>query len=206
VRFANESLGVLEEHPNPDIRRIYAGEIAAQVGLPVEDFVSRIGNQRKRLSVEPTRSRQRVPMENAEFAALVLLVQEWDSIAEWLIEALFDSDANRLAFLALADAGNLAGALDAAPPDARDVLERAAVADLDLDAVVEAKSLIAAATKRELRQRTRMIDAVSLEEDRAAKLDLMALDEPDSVRALASAESLLGWLHRRTEERSAAVE
>jgi DNA primase len=141
-------------------------------------------------------------MENAEFAALVLLVQEWDSIAEWLIEGLFDDDANRMAFLALAEEGDLNGALDVAPPDAREVLERAAVADLELDATVEAQSLIAAATRRELRHRTGLTDPMSLEEDRAARLDLMALGETDHVRALAAAESLLGWLHRRTEERS----
>ena len=44
-------------------------------------------------------------MENAEFAALVLLVQDWNSIAPWLVESLFDDDANRMAFLALAEVG-----------------------------------------------------------------------------------------------------
>lgn len=141
-------------------------------------------------------------MENAEFAALVLLVQEWDSIAEWLIEGLFDDDANRMAFLALAEQGDLNRALEVAPPDAREVLERASVADLELNATVEAQSLIAAATRRELRHRTGLIDPMSLEEDRAARLDLMALGETDPDRALTAAESLLGWLHRRTDERS----
>ncbi len=204
VRFANEAMGVLEEHPNPDIRRIYAGEIAAQIGLPVEDFVSRIGNRTRRLTIEPVRSgRHRAPMENAEFAALVLLVQEWDSIAEWLIEALFDDDANRMAFLALAEAGDLTAALASAPPDARDVLERASVADLELDATVEARTLIAAAARRELRRRTGLVDVVSVEEDRAARLDVETLNGTDGESALVAAESLLGWLHRRTRERSA---
>jgi DNA primase len=81
------------------------------------------------------------------------------------------------------------------------VLERASVADLDLDATVEAQSLIAAATRRELRHRTGLTDPMSLEEDRAARLDLMALGESDPVRASVAAESLLGWLHRRSDER-----
>ena len=34
--------------------------------------------------------------------AIVLLVQDWNSIAEWLIEELFDLEPNRLAFVALA--------------------------------------------------------------------------------------------------------
>ncbi len=57
--------------------------------------------------------RARGPMENAEFAALVLLVQDWNSIAPWLVESLFDDDANRMAFLALAESGgDIQGALE----------------------------------------------------------------------------------------------
>lgn len=202
VRYANRALEVVNEHPNPDVRAIYAGEIAAHVGLSVEEFTQRARDRAQRPIDVPTQTRRRAPMENAEFAALVLLVQAWDSIAEWLIEGLFDDDANRMAFLALAEAGSLTGALEIAAPDARDVLERAAVADLDLDAGVEARSLIAAATKRELKHRTRLEDVASLEEDRAAHIDLRTLSETDQPRALAAAESLLGWLHRRTDERS----
>jgi DNA primase len=203
ARLAEEAMTVVNEHPNANVRKLYAGEVAAQVGLPVGDLVRIAERGVRRPQVEVKARRQNAPMENAEFAALVLLVQQWDSIAEWLIEALFDDDANRMAFLALAEAGNLNGALETAPPDAREVLERASVADLDLDATVEAQSLIAAATRREMRHRTGLVDLALLEEDRAAKLDLMTLGEADSNLALAASESLLGWLHRRTEERSA---
>jgi DNA primase len=202
ARLAEEAMAVVNEHPNANVRKLYAGEVAAQVGLPVADLVKLAERGVRRPSIEVKAKRQSGPMENAEFAALVLLVQEWDSIAEWLIEGLFDNDANRLAFLALAEERDLNGALDVAPPDAREVLERVSVADLDLNATVEAQSLIAAATRRELRHRTGLTDPMSLEEDRAARLDLMALGETDPDRALAAAESLLGWLHRRTEERS----
>jgi DNA primase len=202
ARLAEEAMAVVNEHPNANVRKLYAGEVAAQVGRPFADLVKLAERGVRRPSIEVKAKRQSGPMENAEFAALVLLVQEWDSIAEWLIEGLFDNDANRLAFLALAEERDLNGALDVAPPDAREVLERASVADLDLNATVEAQSLIAAATRRELRHRTGLTDPMSLEEDRAARLDLMALGETDPDRALAAAESLLGWLHRRTEERS----
>ena len=201
ARLAEEAMAVVNEHPNPNVRKLYAGEVAAKVGLPIADLVRLAERGVRRPSIDVAPRRRDGPMENAEFAALVLLVQEWDAIAEWLVEALFDDDANRMAFLALAEAGDLNGALGVAPPDARDVLERAAVADLELDATVEAQSLIAAATRREMRPRTSLVDPASLEEDRAAKLDLMALSEGDPVRALAAAESLLGWLHRRTAER-----
>ena len=203
VRFGNAALEVINEHPNQDVRRIYAGEVAAHIGLSVDDFVSRVGDRRNRRPLEVAPRRAGARMENAEFAALVLLVQDWDSIAEWLVEALFDDDRNRMAFLALAEAGDLSGALEIAAPDAREVLQRAAVADLELDAVVEARQLIEAAVHRELRQRTRLTDAASLEQNRVARLDIEALRDPDPARSLAAAESLLGWLHRRTEERSA---
>jgi DNA primase len=39
-----------------------------------------------------------------------------------------------------------------------------------------------------------------MELDRDARLDVEALSDLDPERALAAAESLLGWLHRRTEE------
>ena len=111
---------------------------------------------RGRPAVQVAPKRTRGPMENAEFAALVLLVQDWDSIAPWLIEPLFDDDANRMAFVALAEAhGDLQQALETAAPDAREVLERAAVADLNLVPEVEARTLIGASVRRELKVRSR---------------------------------------------------
>jgi DNA primase len=202
VRLAEAAMAVVNEHPNVELKKLYAGEVAAQLDIPVRDLVEVAvrGSRRPSISVAPKRSRG--PMENAEFAALVLLVQAWDEIAPWLIEALFDDDANRMAFLALAEAdGDLQGALAAATPDAREVLERAAVADLNLVPEVEARTLIGAAARRELRSRSRLVDAASIEEDRAARLDLEALNDTDRERARAAADSLLGWLDRRREER-----
>ncbi|MEM1332787.1 MAG: hypothetical protein AAGG08_04935, partial [Actinomycetota bacterium] len=142
------------------------------------------------------------PTENAEFAALVLLCQEWDAIAEWLVEELFSDETNRLAFVALAEGGGLDGALGIASPEAREVLERAAMADLDLDATQEAFNLIRAAVRRELADASRSVDPDQIRSNSAAKLDLEALSGLDATRALAAAESLLGWLHRRSEQRS----
>ena len=201
ARLAEEAMAVVNEHPNANVRKLYAGEVAARVGLPVGDLVqiAERGSRRPAIQVETRRARG--PMENAEFAALVLLVQDWDEIAPWLIEQLFDDDANRMAFIALAEGGgDLQKALAVAPPDAREVLERAAVADLNLVPDVEARTLIGAATRRELRLRARRTDTAAIEEDRAARLDVDALNDGDRARAQAAAESLLGWLHRRSEE------
>ncbi len=203
AKLAEAAMAVVNEHPNQHVRKLYAGEVATRVGLPVGDLVelAERGVRRPAVHVEPKRARG--PMENAEFAALVLLVQDWDSIADWLVEALFDDDANRLAFLALADAdGDLQRALESVNPDAREVLERAAVADLQLAPEVEAKMLIAAAVRRELRQVSGETDPAEIERNRQARLDVETLGDIDPERALAAAESLLGWLHRRTEERT----
>jgi DNA primase len=202
ARLAEEAMAVVNEHPNANVRKLYAGEVATRVGLPVGDLVEIAERGTRRPAVQVAPARTRGPMENAEFAALVLLVQDWDEIAPWLIEALFDDDANRMAFVALADAhGDLDVALDTASPDARDVLERAAVADLNLMPDVEARTLIGAAARRELRSRSTLTDPAAIEEDRAARLDVEALGANDRDRALAAAESLLGWLHRRSDER-----
>jgi DNA primase len=201
ARLAEAAMAVVNEHPNPTVRKLYAGEVAAGVGLPVADLVKIAEAGTRRPAVQVRTKPPRGPMENAEFAALVLLVQEWDEIAPWLVEALFDDDANRMAFLALAEVdGDLSAALDVAPPDSRDVLERAAVADLRIDPLIEAKTLIAAAVRREVRGRTGLTDPDAIEEDRQARLDVQALNEADPERALMAAESLLGWLNRRAEE------
>ncbi len=202
ARLAEEAMAVVNEHPNANVRKLYAGEVAAKVGLPVGDLVQIAERGARRPAVQVAPRRSRGPMENAEFAALVLLVQDWDSIAPWLIEPLFDDDANRMAFVALADAhGDLQQALETAAPDAREVLERAAVADLNLVPDVEARTLIGASVRRELRVRSRLTDTGSIHEDRAARLDLDALNDTDRARGLAAADALLGWLDRRSQER-----
>jgi DNA primase len=206
ARLAEEAMAVVNEHPNANVRKLYAGEVATRVGLPVNDLVKLAERGAKHPAVQVQPRRSRGPMENAEFAALVLLVQDWDEIAPWLVEALFDDDANRMAFVALAEAsGDFQRALEVAAPDSRDVLERAAVADLNLVPDVEARTLIGAAVRRELRVRTRLTDPATIDEDRTARLDLEALGDTDRQRSLAAAESLLGWLNRRSEERTGGV-
>jgi DNA primase len=203
ARLAEEAMAVVNEHPNPNVRKLYAGEVATKVGLPVSDLVQIAERGSRRPAIHVAAKRSQGPMENAEYAALVLLVQDWDEIAPWLIEQLFDDDATRMAFVALAEVGgDLERALEVAAPDARDVLERAAVADLNLQPEVEARTLIGAAARRELNSHARLSDPAAMEEDRAARLDIDALNDTDRSRAMAAAESLLGWLDRRSGERN----
>ena len=82
---------------------------------------------------------------------------------------------------------------------AREVLERAAVADLDADPEIEAFNLINAAVRRELGRRLRINDNDEIRADSEARKQLEQFVNGSSPQI--AAESLLGWLRRRTEER-----
>ena len=198
--MAQEAMAVVNEHPNLDVRKLYAGEVALRVGLPVNDLVAVAVKRTSRPEVRVAPTRQVGSAENAEFVALVMLMQRWNDIASWLVEELFADDIVRRAFLALADAGGtIPTAIDMADPDAREVLERAAVADVDADPFVESCNLIAAAVRRELSRRAHLTDPAEMLASRNARLALEDLDE--AATAADAATLLLGWLTRRSEEK-----
>ena len=202
ARLGEAALTVINEHPNVDVRKLYAGQIAVQIGLPPADMVRSAERavRRPHLAVATPR-RQGARRENAEFVAIALLVQDWNSIASWLVEALFFDDVYRRAFRAVADAGgDLEAALESADPEARDVLERAAVVDLEVDAEAEARNLIGAAVRRELTSNPGSGDPDKQRNDREAfvRMEQMRDDE----LGLDAAGWLLGWLEQRMETRA----
>jgi len=200
VRLAERAMSVVNEHPNAEVRKLYAGEVAAQTGIAAADLVAIATDRRRDPTVEIRRPPQVRLRENAEFAAIALLTQDWNSIAPWLVEELFDDDVHRRAFLAVAEAdGDLDEALDAADPEARQVLERAAVADLDVDPETEARNLIAAAVRRTLASTPVGDDRDRVRDDAEAVLQVQRLDDPNS--GADASEWLLGWLNRRIGQR-----
>ncbi|MCU1361658.1 MAG: dnaG, partial [Ilumatobacteraceae bacterium] len=200
ARAAKDAMIVVNEHPSLDVRKLYAGEVALRVGLAVPDLVAvaQRGGTPREFSVP---QRRRVGLaDNAEFIAVAMLLQRWNDVASWLIEGLFSDDVARRAFLALADTnGVLSAALEAADPEARELLERAAVADFDAEPFVEACNLIAAAVRRELARSTDVTDADSIRANSEARRSLELLDEPTTAQDAAGL--LLGWLERHGEER-----
>jgi len=88
-------------------------------------------------------------------------------------------------------------ALAAADAEAREVLERAAVADVDAQPVKEAWNLLAAAVRRRLAHRRGVTDPEMIRADRDARLLLEHLEEPDVAES--AAQELLGWLHATSE-------
>jgi DNA primase len=200
VGAARDAMAVVNEHPNVDIRKLYAIEVAGHVGLPENDVVKAAVTRSSRPDIKVAPQRRVGTAENAEFVAVSMLLQRWNDIAAWLIESLFADDTVRRAFLALADAGgDLNAALELADPEAREVLERAAVADHDADPFVEACNLIGAAVRRELRHPIDITDVEAMKVHREAKLALEGLD--DLATAPEAATLLLGWLAGRNEER-----
>jgi DNA primase len=205
--MGRDAMAVVNEHPALDVRKLYAGEVALRVGLPVDDLVKVAVRRAAQPDVRVTPHRHVGAAENAEFVAVAMLLQRWNDIADWLDEALFADEVTRRAFLAVAESGGTVdGALAAADPEARELLERAAVADLDAtvaagersEPFVEACNLIAAATRREL-ARARATDANAMREHSEIRRSLEQLDTVDAAREAAGV--LLGWLQRRGEER-----
>jgi len=198
-RLANAAMVVVNEHPDLNVRKLYAGEVASHTGLPINDLVRIAAERRGRVDADVVVPRKSMG-ESAEFGALVLMNERWDEIAPWLVESLFADDVMRRAFLAFAEtAGDLNLALEVADPETREVLERVGVADLELDPEIEARNLIRAAVRRELGRRTRVEDPDAIREDMDARRWVEGLDEVQPDPAIA--ERLLQWLDRRSEER-----
>ncbi len=200
ARLAEQAMAVVNEHPDVNVRKLYAGQVASHTGLPINDLVRLAEQPKLKPVVRVAPVRHVGAAENGEFVAVALLLQRWDDIAPWLMEELFAADVNRRAFAALAATGGVLDvALQAADPEAREVLERAAVADLDADPEIEAFNLISAAVRRELGQRLRITDSDEIREDSEARVQLEQLSSRGSPQI--AGEWLLGWLKRRTGER-----
>jgi len=200
ARVAEQAMAVVNEHPDLNLRKLYAGQVASHVNIPVTDLVAIAQRRGARPVVHLAPVRRVGAAENAEFVAIALLLQRWNDIAPWMVEALFADEVARRSFLAVAEAaGSIEVALQLADPETREFLERAVVADVDADPDIEARNLIAAAVRRELARRVNVSDPDEIRADRDARLALEAID--DSATAVDAADALLGWLQRRTEER-----
>ncbi len=198
AQIAGEAMALVNEHPNAEVRKLYAGQVATHVGIPPADLVAIAARRVKSPTIRVAPVRRIGAAENAEFVCIAMLLQRWDDIAPWLMEALFADEVARRAFLAVAESGGaIEPALELADPEAREFLERAAVADVDADPLLEARNLIAAATRRRLGQMVVDIAPDQLPAIRDARLRLDEMEDPE--RADVAAEALLGWLQRAHE-------
>ncbi|MDP4928359.1 MAG: DNA primase [Ilumatobacteraceae bacterium] len=191
ARLAGKAMELVNEHPDSNVRRLYAGQVASHTGVSAADLV-KVADRGGSAPVVIAAPVQQAT-EGAGFVALSLLIHEWDTIAPWLIEELFPDDASRDAFRAIAAAdGDVHVALQSVAPDAADIIERAAVYDIDADALVESRALISAAVRRELSRRRLGSDIEQIQNDRMVRNALEDLNKHD--KAQTAAVILLQWL------------
>ncbi len=203
ARAAEAAMSVINEHPSRLVRDQYASQVAVQLDLPPAQLVQLAERRALRPVVHVAPTRRVGTAENAEFVAIALLVQRWELMADWLIEEMFADDVCRRAFLAVGEGqGQIEAALHAADPEAAELLERAAVADVDADPRLEALNLLTAATRRVLARRVAVDDPDEIREDAEARRSMEQLDDPAAAEA--AIDGLLTWLvsrgARQTEE------
>jgi DNA primase len=200
ARLAEQAMAVVNEHPDTNVRKLYAGQVASHTGLPINDLVAIASRRSARPIVRAAAPRRVGSSENAEFVAIALLLQRWHDMAGWLDEVLFVDDVARRAFLAVAEGdGSVGRSLELADPEARELIERAAVSDIDADPAIEGRNLVAAAVRRELARTVSETDSTEILANRDARLALERVGDPSAGND--AAELLLGWLQRRNEER-----
>jgi DNA primase len=191
ARVAGKAMELVNEHPDSNVRRLYAGQVASHTGVSAADLM-KVADRGGSAPVTVAAPVQHAP-EGAGFVALALLIHEWDLIAPWLIEELFPDDSSRQAFRALADAdGDVHTALQSVDPLAADIIERAAVYDVEADPLIESRALIAAAVRRELNRLRAVADVETIQEQRQVRISLEDLTKPD--RSENAAVYLLQWL------------
>jgi DNA primase len=191
ARVANKAMELINEHPDANVRRLYAGQVASHTGVSAAELVKVADKGGSIASAVAAPIIQAA--DGAGFVALSLLIHEWDAIAPWLIEELFADDPSRDAFRALAQAdGQVHAALLLATPEGAEIIERAAVYSADADPYVEARSLIAAAVRRELPRRRGEDDLGTAQMQRSVRIALDDLAKPDKSTVVAV--QLLQWL------------
>ena len=197
AKVAEQAMGVLNEHPDVNVRTIYAGQVAAHTGLPVNQLVALAARKSPMPRLQAVR--QESNRETAEVVALALLVQQWEEMAPWLIEELFADDTCLSAFRTLAAAdGQINLALEMADAEARELIEHIAVLDVEATPDLEARNLIAAASRRKLDRLVRSGDIHAALEVIEVKHLMERLE--DGQLGPAAADELLSWLASADED------
>jgi len=194
-RLAETAMAVVNEHPDVNVRKLYAGQVASHTGLPVNDLIKMAERKGGRL---PTSAppRRRATRESSEFVVIALLLQRWQDTAPYMVERLFVEELHLRALRVIAQAeGNLEIALETADPEIRELLERAAITDVEQDPEIEARNLIRAAVRRELAV---LLDPSRSLEIQETRLLVEAMDDPSADSS--TVDRLLQWLDDRDEE------
>ena len=205
ARTARAAMTVINEHPDVHVRKLYAGQVASHVGIPVADIMADVAPQRQapvsrtlasQVPATPTSSEARDGASGEEAVLAHLLVDP--SLDEFLSEHLFTAVPHRQAFLSIrAVNGDVTAALRTVDERAGAVIERVSVADPVGDPIVEIVNLVRAAVRRALAVRGRHVDAETIKADRAVKQAMERLGDP--AVAVSVLPELLTWLNAVNE-------
>jgi DNA primase len=179
ARAAEQAMALVAEHPNEFVRDQYVMEIADRTRVEPDRLRSGLAHQPARPAAPERRSNRNDRSERPSLMVLRLAVHDPASVAEHLDEVLFTDDIELAAYRALASAATLHEAIDAADPEAAELLQRLAVEEVDVEPLDVLSLLVAEAAQRAVHD---------------VQVDARASDDP-----LAAAE-VLGWLKLRLEE------
>jgi DNA primase len=205
ARTARAAMTVINEHPDVHVRKLYAGQVASHVGIPVADIMADVAPQRQapisraqapQAMATPASSEARDGASGEDAVLAHLLVDP--SLDEFLSEHLFMGVPHKQAFLSIRAAnGDVTAALRTVDERAGAVIERVSVADPVGDPIVEIVNLVRAAVRRALAVRGRHVDAETIKADRAVKQAMERLGDP--AVAVSVLPELLTWLNAVNE-------
>jgi DNA primase len=205
ARTAERALGAIAAHPSDLVRDQYVMQLADRCRVDADRLRGRMEELRRGGAQQPSReARPAAPRRSnahpVETEALRLAVHRPESVAELLEAVLFADEVHRDAFEALLDSSTLADAVEAAHPEAGELLHRLAVeaeSTADPDDVVSILVRLAAerglaAISAEVRASQEPVNLLWVKER------VEALSDP--VRRVDAAGQLVAWLTGAVEE------
>jgi len=213
VRAAEEALDLIAGHPNELVRDQYLMQISDRCRVEVDALrrMSAGGRPRHRdrerpVAVERARVAP-VAVSGPELEALRLAVHSPEKVANRLDRVLFMHPLAAAAFDALSSASTLHEAIDAADPQAADLIQRLAVEETDADPDDVLIRLVERATHRAIRELTAEMRQAPVGDQASypptvawLKLALDGMKTDDVSRrpaALEAEERLVAWIVAR---------
>jgi DNA primase len=179
ARAAEQAMAMVGEHPNQLVRDQYVMEIADRCRVEPDRLRAGLAEPRRTAPAPEPRRPRPGRSERPSLMVLRLAVHQPEAVAHLLDEVLFTDEVELGAYRALASAPTLHEAIEAADPEAAELLQRLAVEEVDVEPDAVLSLLIGEAAQRALRE----VDA-----------DQRVSDDP-----LAASETV-AWLKLRLEE------
>ncbi len=201
ARVAAAAGDLIAEHPNQIVREEYAGQVALRLDVRPEHLLHGQGRIRPSPGGSRPAPARRRRTETASLLALGLAVHQPEAVAHLLHEVLFRDPVELEAYQVLTRAQTLHEAVEAASPEAGELLLRLAVeevADADAGAVVgrlldEAASRVLAQMEADARASVGPLEDLQA----IGWLKLLVEDLRDDTTRAAAAELLLPFLAER---------